>query len=1075
MFSQPPGSPLTSFSSNPPPGDRCAKAAAPLSVSEPERVLTLAAPTPEALAEQLSADDSAVQSLGSLQQPPSGGTRLGIVAPTPQRLALARQIVSQGRPWGGRSDIWFTPSPLLGPAGGGKIAFVFPGLEGTFQPRVFDIAQYFNLPCPPSQAHTDVGDIGRHGVAVVGVGRLLNAALRRMRITPDVVAGHSIGEWTAMTVGGLYDSGDVDAFIQSIDPDALAVPGLAFAILGTSAANAQNLIREHGDNSIVVSHDNAPNQAIVCGPAGPVDALAQSLRARGVICRILPFQSGFHTPMLAPFLGPIQQAVRALPLRPPAVSVWSATTARPFPADPSEVRSLFIRHLLEPVRFRPLIEAMHTAGCRTFVQVGAGQLSSLIGDILGARDLPHMAITANSTRRDGLAQLRRVALALWVEGAPTAPSLPPPGFQYTSPAKTPAGHPVSPPSPAAAPAPPEQPGRPPRGAPAHPQADSAARPQHPAKTSQHTPGQTQALKDMAGLFPGAAELSALLRETAETAEALIAAAASRPSAAEDDAPTQPTDHASPHADPAAHSPGATQTHVDVSLENMPYLDDHCFFRQRPGWPEPADRWPVVPATTIVHHLMEAVSQSTPGAHPVAVHNTRFDRWVPAAPPRRIALTATAASPDLIEMSFGEHAHSTVELAPRYPSPPAPWPCETEASRTPEITAADLYSKRWMFHGPAFQGITQLIAIGESHVRAVITTPAAPGALLDNVGQLIGYWIMATQLTRTVIFPTQIDHIRFFGPNPMPGTQLTCHISITSVTDSALEANAQLLHNGTVWAEATRWRNRRFHSHPDTTAADRFPERNTLSRTQPGGWALLHERWQDLASRDLIMRNHLGSAERSDYERQPPRSRRQWLLGRIAAKDAIRHHLWSHSQEPVFPAEVRILNLEGGRPFALGVHNRRLPATDISLAHRAEAAVAIARPHRPGQTAPGIGIDIEEIAERSQATIDVALSDAERALLDTLCPPDGDALAQWFTRFWAAKEAVAKAEGTGLRGCPRDFAVIEATSDGLVVTATTANRRYEVRCAAVSNPPELPERHYIVAWTTSPDRPPGELR
>ncbi|KPI32409.1 6-deoxyerythronolide-B synthase [Actinobacteria bacterium OV450] len=1058
---------------------RSTKAPVLLSVSEPERILTLAAPTPGELADQLSADDSAVLSRGFPQQPPVGNTRLGITAPTPQRLALARKVVSQGQPWRGRSDIWFTPSPLLGQAGGGKLAFVFPGLEGTFQPRLTDIAQYFKLPCPASATHTDVGDIGRHGIAVVSAGRLLNTALRRMRIVPDAVAGHSIGEWTAMTVGGLYDSADVDAFIQSINPDALTVPGLAFAILGTSAVSAQNLIREHGDNSIVVSHDNAPNQAIICGPAGPIDALAQSLRARRIICRILPFQSGFHTPMLEPFLRPIQQAVQALPLYPPTLSVWSATTARPFPADASEVRNLFIRHLLEPVRFRPLIETMHTAGYRAFVQVGTGQLSSLIGDILGARDLPHLTITANSPRRDGLAQLRRVALALWVEGAPITPALTPTG-SHTDLAGTSPVPSFTLSSPTAAPAIPAQRWLPSHGAdsgaPARPHLSGLARPPRHAVTSQSSPRQNSALEDVAGRFPAAAELSALLRETAETAEALVAAAISPPPTAEDGRPAPPGARATPPAGAAATSPTSSQRHLDVSLENMPYLDDHCFFRQRPGWPEPADRWPVVPATTIVHHLMETARQTTPGVHPVAVHNTRFDRWVPAAPPQRLPVTATVTSPGRIDMSFGEHAHSTVELAPRYPRPPAPWSCDTAADRTPDITAAELYSKRWMFHGPAFQGITKLIAVGDTHVRGIITTPTAPGALLDNVGQLIGYWIMATQVTRTIIFPTRIERIRFYGPSPAPGTRLTCHISITSLTDSSLEANAQLLHNGTVWAEVTRWRNRRFHSHPDTTSADRFPEHNTLSRPQTGGWALLHERWQDLASRELIMRNHLGSAERADYERQSPRSRRQWLLGRIAAKDAIRHHLWRHGGDPIFPAEVRILNHDGGRPFALGVHDRRLPEIDISLAHRAEAAVAIVQPRTPGQGPPGIGIDIEEIGERSQATRAVALSDAERTLLDTLCcPPDGDSLAKWFTRFWAAKEAVAKAEGTGLRGRPRDFTVIEAASDWLVVTATTANaeRRYQVHCAAVSNPPDLPERHYIVAWTTSPSRTPGE--
>ncbi|MEU0663647.1 beta-ketoacyl synthase N-terminal-like domain-containing protein [Streptomyces lavendulocolor] len=1031
-----------------------------LSVREPERVLALAGTTPSDVAEQLAADDSALLSSGDLSHPPVGSTRLGLVAPTPKRLALARRVVAQGLPWRGRSDIWFTPRPLLSPARS-KLAFVFPGLEGTFEPRTEDIAQYFQLPQPNLKGfdQTAVGNIGRHGLAVVGVGRLLNTALRRMGIVPDAVAGHSVGEWTAMTVGGLYNSDEVDSFIESIDPDAVAVPGLSFAVLGTSATGARAAINDHGDNRIVLSHDNAPNQSIICGPAGPVEGLTRSLRDRGIICRVLPFQSGFHTPMLAPYLGPIRQAAEALTLHPPSVSVWSATTTSPFPASASEVRDLFIRHLLEPVRFRPLIEAMYAAGYRAFVQLGPGQLSSLISDTLTTLGHPHLTITANSPHRDGLAQLHRVSTALWVEGAPVAPSLPPPGRPHLHATAVKSPSPGSTQHAEAVPAPAHEPESKPHqaddGTPFKKGRESTQ--PRPVPTTMPPPTDQVAALASVAPFPAAAELGALLRETAEAAEAIIAAASAT------------------HQGPSSRT--ATKQQLHVSLESMPYLHDHCFFLQRPGWPEPADRWPVVPATTIVHHLMEAAQQAGPGpgTHPVAVHGARFDQWVPAAPPLNVTLTATPTSPVLIDVAFSERARATIELAPHYPDPPTPWPCDTTADRTPEITAAELYSKRWMFHGPAFQGITELIAIGDTYARGTITTPAAPGALLDNVGQLIGYWIMATQTTQTVIFPTQIRHIQFFGRNPAPGTQLTCDIRIVAMTDTGLEANAQLLHNGVVWAELTGWRNRRFYSHPETTPASRFPEQHTLSRLQPGGWTLVHERWQDLASRDLIMRNHLGSAERADYDRQPPRSRRNWLLGRIAAKDAVRHQLWQHNSGPIFPAEVRISNHEDGRPYGLGVHGRALPPLDISLAHRGEAAVAIARPHSNGQAVPGIGIDIEEISERSETTVTIALSDTERDLLDTLSQPDGNSRAQWFTRFWACKEAVAKAEGTGLQGRPRSFVITRASRERLLVTATAGSihRHYLVHCTSVSNPSGLPERHYIVAWTTGPDQKPGE--
>jgi acyl transferase domain-containing protein len=79
-----------------------------------------------------------------------------------------------------------------------------------------------------------------------------------------------------------------------------------------------------------------------------------------------------------------------------------------------------VRHLVEPVRFRQMIDAMYEDGYRVFVQTGTGALATVIGDVLTGRD--HLSIAANSPQRDGLEQLRRVAAALWVEGLETMSS-----------------------------------------------------------------------------------------------------------------------------------------------------------------------------------------------------------------------------------------------------------------------------------------------------------------------------------------------------------------------------------------------------------------------------------------------------------------------------------------------------------------------------------------------------------------------------------------------------------------------------------------------------------------------------
>jgi phosphopantetheinyl transferase len=495
------------------------------------------------------------------------------------------------------------------------------------------------------------------------------------------------------------------------------------------------------------------------------------------------------------------------------------------------------------------------------------------------------------------------------------------------------------------------------------------------------------------------------------------------------------------------APKELDTALTVSVEAMPYLLDHCFFKQPPQ-ADPGDRWPVVPATTVIDHLMGFAEQAAPGRRAVAVHDVRLTQWIPAVPAVTVPVRVRPRGADRVLASLEGYSQAVVQLAPAYPADaPAPWRFPASAEEVPETTAAELYDDRWMFHGPRFRGVTELTAIGERHVRAVLTTPAAPGALLDNVGQVLGFWIMSRFRERTTVFPVAVRQIRFHGPHPAPGEHLECLVKVTSLTEEFLDADMQLVHRGQVWAEFTGWRDRRFDSTPHLRRADRTPERSTLSIEQPGGWALVHEQWPDLATRELIMRNYLAGAERAAYESRPPRGRRQWLLGRIAAKDAVRHLLWAGGEPAMFPAELRIGNDDAGRPLVTGAYGRELPPLTVSVAHRREVGVAIAR------RGP-CGIDVEEVAARAGSTVDAALGAGEQALFASL-PGDPE---RWFARFWAAKEAVAKLLGTGLRGAPRDFEVIAAAPDELTVRA--AGRDHLVRCADVATPP----RHYVVAWT-----------
>jgi acyl transferase domain-containing protein len=378
---------------------------APAEVTEPERILLLSADSPRELARLLEADDRIVLALGGTAT--DGACRLGIVDPVAAKLAAARKIVATGKPWRGGRDIWFTPRPLL--AGGrGKVAFVFPGLEAEFAPRVADVIDHFGL----RRRTFDDTEYSAHLASVVYAGVALSEALERIGVHPDGMAGHSLGEWTTAVASGMLDEATFDDMSVTImDPVALR-EDLMHAVISEGAAAVALRLGEYPQ--VYVSHDNAPAQCVVCGPVPQVTRLLADCAARNVLTRTLPYATGVHTPHLQAMVDELRALPGQKSSKSPRVPVWTGVLTAPLPDDADERRELFFRQLVEPVRFRPLTLAMHEAGFRVFLQVGPGALSSLIHDTLGGLD--HLTMPVNVASRTGLAQLDRVATALWVEG-----------------------------------------------------------------------------------------------------------------------------------------------------------------------------------------------------------------------------------------------------------------------------------------------------------------------------------------------------------------------------------------------------------------------------------------------------------------------------------------------------------------------------------------------------------------------------------------------------------------------------------------------------------------------------------
>jgi phosphopantetheinyl transferase len=1007
--------------------------ARPTLVSEPTRVLRVAAAGPEELAGRLAADDAALVAMSGPAGTPAvgeGPCRLGLVNPTSRRLALARSVsirAAEGTgptAWRGPRDVWFTArEPLAAVAR--SVAFVFPGLEADFRPALDDVAAHFGF----TPARGGTAGVGEHAAGVLSVGRLLAAALDRLGVEVGAMAGQSIGEWSAAACAGLRSADQLDAELARWRA-AFHCPEVDYAVLGCGVDRALGLL--DGAGPVVLSHDNSPRQVIVCGPPDAVAELAARTRGAGVITQVLSFRSGFHTPMFEPYLGPYREAAERLVLSPSRVPVWSSTTAQPYPSDPEAVRDLFLRNLVEPVLFRPTVEQMYAAGTRVFVQVGYGQSVSLIADVLGDRD--HLAVAAAVRGTSGLTQLLRLATAVWVEGGePRFDALVVP-------------EPVAPGSAVREPAAP---------------GSVVPEPAVPGSAVREPAVREPAVREPAG--PDSVALEPVAPRSDDSVSLGPEAAQLLP--ARPPSPALGPDLLPEPGSPDITEPAATLRHtIRFGTAFQPWLADHAFYRQRPGWPDERDLRPIVPATTMIRLMTDLAEESAPGLRAVAVRNVRLRRWIVAAPPVDVQVRVVPAGPGAVTVELGDSACGTVELAVGYPTVPVPAAPDL-GEQTPEISAERVYQERIMFHGPAFQGLVELLGVGERTARAAVRVPSAPGALLDNVGQLIGVWLSLQPGEATAAYPAAIERIEFYRPEPIAGERVEAGIRISRVSREAVEADGEVCVDGTPAVRITGWRDRRVLLDQAVEPAFRFAERHTQGVRRPGGWVLVTDRWPDVASRDLIAGSYLGAAERAEHERTKPQSRRGHLLGRIAVKDAVRHLLWSQGGGPLFPAEVEVVNEPSGRPRVRGAHGLELPPLDVSLSHCREVAVALCRP-----AGRGIGIDVEEIVPRDQGALAFALTDHERRLLGELAQRGGEPPDLWFARFWTAKEAVGKAEGTGLGGWPRGLEVVSASPSTLHLrltgkVAANGDRRYQVRCTRVGNPTGLPAREYVVAWTT----------
>ena len=193
------------------------------------------------------------------------------------------------------------------------------------------------------------------------------------------VAGHSLGEYSALAAVGSLNIGDAARLLR-LRGEAMqeAVPpgeGAMAALLGVPLEEAQDLLKSDGLSSLAIANDNAPGQVVISGKAGEVDAALVLGKERGIKKAIkLPVSAPFHCGLMAPAADAMAEALAGVTLSEPSLPIWSNITAKP-ETSPEVLRTNLVAQVTGRVRWREtLLNMAEDGGISRFVEIGTGKV-----------------------------------------------------------------------------------------------------------------------------------------------------------------------------------------------------------------------------------------------------------------------------------------------------------------------------------------------------------------------------------------------------------------------------------------------------------------------------------------------------------------------------------------------------------------------------------------------------------------------------------------------------------------------------------------------------------------------------
>ncbi|WP_395613348.1 ACP S-malonyltransferase [Allosphingosinicella sp.] len=216
----------------------------------------------------------------------------------------------------------------------------------------------------------------------------------------DFVAGHSLGEYSALCAAGTFDLATTARLLkkrgQAMQAAVPVGEGAMAALLGADLAIAQAVCEAAAQGQIcTVANDNDPSQVVISGHKAAIERALEIAKEKGAKRAILlPVSAPFHCPLMKPAADAMQEALAGVEMAPPAVSLYANVTAAPVDS-PDTIRELLVEQVTGMVRWRESVTAMAAAGVTHFVEFGGKVLGPMV-----KRSAPEVEVTSVISMED---------------------------------------------------------------------------------------------------------------------------------------------------------------------------------------------------------------------------------------------------------------------------------------------------------------------------------------------------------------------------------------------------------------------------------------------------------------------------------------------------------------------------------------------------------------------------------------------------------------------------------------------------------------------------------------------------